>query len=412
MRTNVIRIITVLLSFCILINLGYQVYLRLSDPYQTEIVYDYTLNDSVQTQGLVFKDETIIQRPEGEGVVKYLYQNGDKIAKGANVAMLYQNEADVAATAQIEQLTAQIEQLEEAQSEGVKQEANISVVNQQLTNTYVEFIQQLEQGGGSDYASYRNDLTFMLNKRQIVTQKVTDFNGQIQTLNQQKSDLEASITSQPQAVNTSQAGYFEDKLDGYEEQLTHAYSDTVTANELKQLLEQYKEPDPSAEQQANIIGKVMTKPDLRYVALVPTAKLDQVKQGQACTLRFEDVDAVIEAEIYRIDKNPQQQESLVVFSITQITGNLISIRQNKAEVIFNSHTGLKIPKTALHTSEDGTPGVYIKHGANLNFKKVEILYENEEYILCAHHSTEQEYLQLYDTIIVQGKDLYDGKPIR
>ncbi len=412
MRTNVIRIITVLLSFCILINLGYQVYLRLSDPYQTEIVYDYTLNDSVQTEGLVFKDETIIQRPEGEGVVKYLYQNGDKIAKGANVAMLYQNEADVAATAQIEQLTAQIEQLEEAQSEGVKQEANISVVNQQLTNTYVEFIQQLEQGGGSDYASYRNDLTFMLNKRQIVTQKVTDFNGQIQTLNQQKSDLEASITSQPQAVNTSQAGYFEDKLDGYEEQLTHAYSDTVTANELKQLLEQYKEPDPSAEQQANIIGKVMTKPDLRYVALVPTAKLDQVKQGQACTLRFEDVDAVIEAEIYRIDKNPQQQESLVVFSITQITGNLISIRQNKAEVIFNSHTGLKIPKTALHTSEDGTPGVYIKHGANLNFKKVEILYENEEYILCAHHSTEQEYLQLYDTIIVQGKDLYDGKPIR
>lgn len=412
MRTNVIRIITVLLSFCILINLGYQVYLRLSDPYQTEIVYDYTLNDSVQTQGLVFKDETIIQRPEGEGVVKYLYQNGDKIAKGANVAMLYQNEADVAATAQIEQLTAQIEQLQEAQSEGVKQEANISVVNQQLTNTYVEFIQQLEQGGGSDYASYRNDLTFMLNKRQIVTQKVTDFNGQIQTLNQQKSDLEASITSQPQAVNTSQAGYFEDKLDGYEEQLTHAYSDTVTANELKQLLEQYKEPDPSAEQQANIIGKVMTKPDLRYVALVPTAKLDQVKQGQTCTLRFEDVDAVIEAEIYRIDKNPQQQESLVVFSITQITGNLISIRQNKAEVIFNSHTGLKIPKTALHTSEDGTPGVYIKHGANLNFKKVEILYENEEYILCAHHSTEQEYLQLYDTIIVQGKDLYDGKPIR
>ncbi len=119
---------------------------------------------------------------------------------------------------------------------------------------------------------------------------------------------------------------------------------------------------------------------------MPTAKLDQVKQGQACTLRFEDVDAVIEAEIYRIDKNPQQHESLVVFSITQITGNLISIRQNKAEVIFNSHTGLKIPKTALHTSEDGTPGVYIKHGANLNFKKVEILYENEEYILCAHHS--------------------------
>ena len=412
MRTNVIRIITVLLSFCILINLGYQVYLRLSDPYQTEIVYDYTLNDSVQTEGLVFKDETIIQRPEGEGVVKYLYQNGDKIAKGANVAMLYQNEADVAATAQIEQLTAQIEQLEEAQSEGVKQEANISVVNQQLTNTYVEFIQQLEQGGGSDYASYRNDLTFMLNKRQIVTQKVTDFNGQIQTLNQQKSELESSITSQPQAVNASQAGYFEDKLDGYEEQLTHAYSDTVTANELKQLLEQYKEPDPSAEQQTNIIGKVMTKPDLRYVALVPTAKLDQVKQGQTCTLRFEDVDAAIEAEIYRIDKNPQQHESLVVFSITQITGNLISIRQNKAEVIFNSHTGLKIPKTALHTSEDGTPGVYIKHGANLNFKKVEILYENEEYILCAHHSTEQEYLQLYDTIIVQGKDLYDGKPIR
>ena len=412
MRTNVIRVITVLLSACILINLGYQVYLRLSNPYQTEVVYDYTLNDSVQTEGLIFKDETIIQRPEGEGVVKYLYQNGDKIAKESNVAMLYQNEADVQATSQIEQLTAQIEQLEEAQSDGVKQEVNISVVNQQLTNTYVEFIEKLDRGEVSDYTSYQSDLTFMLNKRQIVTQKVTDFNGQIQTLNQQKSELEASITSQPQAVSTSQAGYFEDKLDGYEEQLTHAYSDTVTVSELRQLLEQYQEQGQSVEEQSNIIGKVMTKPDLRYVALIPTAKLDQVKEGQECTLRFEDVDAAIEAEIYRIDKDPQQQESLVVFSITQITGNLISIRQNQVEVIFNSYTGLKIPKNALHTSEDGTPGVYIQHGANLNFKKVEILYENEEYILCANHSTEQDYLQLYDTIIVQGKDLYDGKPIR
>ena len=56
-------------------------------------------------------------------------------------------------------------------------------------------------------------------------------------------------------------------------------------------------------------------------------------------------------------------------------------------------------------------GVYVKYGNIAKFRRIERLYENDEYILVEVNGkvgTANE-VRMYDEIIVNGTDLYDGK---
>ena len=62
---------------------------------------------------------------------------------------------------------------------------------------------------------------------------------------------------------------------------------------------------------------------------------------------------------------------------------------------------------------EGNRGVYVKYGNLQRFLKITILYEDENYILIpadGQLGTDNE-VRLYDEIIVQGKNLQDGKLI-
>ena len=73
--------------------------------------------------------------------------------------------------------------------------------------------------------------------------------------------------------------------------------------------------------------------------------------------------------------------------------------------------------------ENGVKGVYVKDGGTVRFKQVNVLVEEGDYLLVEQVATPEEtvkneetgeettvrYLELYDEVFVEGKDLYDGK---
>ena len=118
------------------------------------------------------------------------------------------------------------------------------------------------------------------------------------------------------------------------------------------------------------------------------------------------------ATITRIDRDDSGEYSLMVFEITQMSEALSLLRKDQAKIILSSSTGLRVPKSAIHLNDEGETGVYSIFGANMTFKKIDVIFENETYALCSYHTGESGYLQLYDTIIVKGKDLYDNKAVK
>ena len=52
----------------------------------------------------------------------------------------------------------------------------------------------------------------------------------------------------------------------------------------------------------------------------------------------------------------------------------------------------------------------MKVGEKVDFKKLDVLYRGDGFVLSnARDDSETQYLKLFDEIIVEGKDLYDGK---
>lgn len=98
------RFVIVLLSLFGVIFFAYQIYQIVYQPYQTQTVQLVNYADEVALEGVVLKDETVIQS-DYTGVVKYEYENSQKVLSGATVATVYANQSDLLSDNQIETLT-------------------------------------------------------------------------------------------------------------------------------------------------------------------------------------------------------------------------------------------------------------------------------------------------------------------
>ena len=91
--------------------------------------------------------------------------------------------------------------------------------------------------------------------------------------------------------------------------------------------------------------------------------------------------------------------------------DLANLRKEKAQLAFNEYKGLKISPTAIRVNDKGEKGVYVKTGNIIRFKKANVLYSSSDVIIAENKRGAQGYVKLYDDIVVEGTDLYDGKII-
>jgi hypothetical protein len=92
--------------------------------------------------------------------------------------------------------------------------------------------------------------------------------------------------------------------------------------------------------------------------------------------------------------------------------NFIDSRTTQARLLLEDYQGINIPNSALRMSdEDGSIGVYVQDGIVAKFRKVRQILSREDYTLVADTTDENGYLSLYENIIVEGRDLHEGKII-
>ena len=85
--TLVTRVVILTLFAAVLAYLGFYVWQGLSEPYQLVATYTYQMDDGLALDGVVVRQEAVI---EGRSELsEVLPQEGEKVAKGAAVALVY-----------------------------------------------------------------------------------------------------------------------------------------------------------------------------------------------------------------------------------------------------------------------------------------------------------------------------------
>ena len=145
------------------------------------------------------------------------------------------------------------------------------------------------------------------------------------------------------------------------------------------------------------------------------------------------IDGEIPAKILYVNQNSAENEkSVAVLQCNYMNDALSKLRQENVEIIVNEYEGLKISKSALHDDDitytvkddagnetekkERVQGVYVQYGMELVFKQVSIVYAGDDFIICNETPDKGKLLNgttvaLYDKVVTEGGDLFNGKII-
>ena len=412
---SVITFAMAAIAVALVIYFGFYVAKVFSEPYTTALAYTYTSNDSAEAVGILVRQETVL--PAQTGIVDVTRSEGEKVGVGQSVAQVYRDSQAQTNQADLEALADQIQLLEYSSDGGGVDSAA------KLDENILQAVTALHAASGvGDYNQLEDQVRTLKStvlKRGYVygnglgseelTQKLNDLKSQYAALKQQT----ASSTS---SVRAPQSGVFSTLVDGYETAVTPQTVFQLTSSSLSALLAgQGKEAGGG-------VGKLITSTRWYFAAALPVSVAERLKEGSTATLRFSgDFDQDIDMRVDQIGE-AEGDKSVVVFSTDRYLSQTTLLRQQTAELIFNSWSGLRIPKQALRMEkstytdketgqevQNNRLGVYALLGGRAEFKTVEVVTEGDDYYVVRSTTDESDALRAGDEVIVRATELYDGQ---
>ena len=367
------------------------------DPLTTTIAYQYQVEMSTVLSGYVVRDEAILT-DDTSGLLQLQRAEGERISDGGVVALVYADQATLDRQKEIQSLHTQIEQLQYAEEAALGAEVSLRL-DAQILQTIRDYRGALAADRLDTAEDCGAELRSLVMKRDYTYSDTEDLSAQMAELQSQLSSLRAQAGSSVRQITAPQAGLYSAVVDGYENILTPESLETLTPRTLAALEE-------SEAQTLQESGRLK----LRFAKGV----------GRDLSVKLTHIS---EAEGGRV---------VAVFQGDTYLSELTLLRQQSAEVIRQTTTGIRVPKEALRvrertvTDEDGNEsvvsetGVYCMVGMKARFKPVDVLYSGDDFALVrstldtaeeVSKTQEQIRLRAGDEVIITAYDLYDGKVI-
>ncbi len=419
------RILVAALTILAVVYVAYLLISSNFDMYPTENVIKSTITDKIYTNAFIIRDESVINN-DTSGVLSYSVDDSEEVKAGGEIAKVYSNENDAVAQSKANSLEEQLNNLKALQNNNTTQNVGIDTINNNISSSIVNYIAGLNNGDIFTADKNANNLIYSINQRQLYTGKIQNFNSEIASLQAQIDELRNNSGNSIGSITSKRSGYFSSHCDGYENAIKYSDIDKLKLKDLSNIKKQNVNN--------NNAGKVVG--DLNwYVACeisADDANALSLWDGFV-TVLFSDASAEsIPAKIKRIHKESKESNALLILECDYMDTDLIEVRQEPVEIGLGTYTGLRVSRKAIHddyvekvtyddnnneiTEKKKVQGVYVLHGSEVQFKQIVIIYANDDYVLCDPEPDEDELfngktVSLYDQVILEGDDLYDGKVV-
>ena len=199
----------------------------------------------------------------------------------------------------------------------------------------------------------------------------------------------------------AQSGYFVSKTDGYEKAFPN--------DDLSQITPEFLSSVKPKEKGANVIGKIVSDYEWYIATVLPLNDSLKYKEDQELKLLTTIKSSpTLAVTVKQINISEETENAVIIFACNDMNSELATIRTASMTVVDKEYSGLRVPKKALRVV-DSQKGVYVQTGMQINFVPVQIVYRQDDYIICEKKNENGNFLKLYDKVVVKGKNLYDGK---
>ena len=403
---------------------GIQAVQYVDDPLSVTLAYRYEVERTVDLTGFVVREERVLA-DEGDGLLRVQRAEGERVAAGGTVASVYADQASLDRQAEIESLEGRVEQLQYAQDLALAAETTRKL-DAQIAQNLLEYRRFLAANRLYDAESTALELRALVLKRDYSDAGNGDIAVQLQELGARLLALRSQAEGTVRRVTAPEAGLYSAEVDGYETVLTPGMLEGLTPSALSGLT-----ADPST---VSRTGKLVLGDEWYYAAVLSAddavaLRERQAENGGTLPLRFSrGVDRDLPVTLESI--GPRENGRVVaVFRGTSYLRELTLLRQQRAQIVTGSITGIRVPRESLraeraYLDEDGKAaaeertGVYCLVGREARFKPVEVVYSAESFVLVTPEAgldperDAKRIIRPGEQIIVSARGLFDGKVLQ
>ena len=418
-RYGIITICVLLVGYFLVMVINSN--LNSSNAVVTEIAKEFQFEETISAEGFVVRNETLLQY-DGSKVLYYTAKDGEIVAAGSDVALVFSDENDALNYTKYKELCEEIEELENLNTSHENVKIDYSAVDKQINLDIVSIISSVNSNIHSEINNAADDLIYSINQRQIITGKVDSFDSRIAQLKSQAEQHSAAASACVDTVTldgNTPGGYFVASADGYENIYSYTNIEELT-------VDSYKTDITPKEVSDNTIGKIVSGLNWYVVCKLSADDALTLSHGTESTevTFYNTTCRDLPMTLVALNQASKQSEAIAVFKCNYMSAPISHLRNETVQIKVNSFNGIKVSKEALHNDYVTTPdgdskkvlGVYITYGNKLEFKEVSIIHSDSEFVIVDPNPENGkllsgETIQINDEIVVKGEGLYAGKSV-
>lgn len=381
--------------------------------YETENATYYEVSDVSSFQGVYVRDESV-ESYSGTGAVRYCVDDGAKLGVGSVIAEVYSDAVQIDLRSRIAEKEDEIAMLRKIENPGTSENAQPANLASLINEQFKSMIRLRERQDYSAMSNSKQDMTVLMSTYEKVTGSGVDFNDRIVALEDEVSRLTAQLSAPEKTIPAPESAYFVSFVDGYEDILTPDKMYTLTPEQLSGISDDGTLTATNAGEQ--VIGKLIRDYAWYIVGVFDNRKM-HLSEGDRTKIRLESVPQELTVEVVSLYATGEIDKTQAVFRCDELTHDTVQHRTERVEIVRDTVEGIRVPRSAIRfktlteeqTDEDGNvttttndyKGVYVLVGETPEFRKIDVIYEDENYYLSSLDAG-GGYIALYDDIIVKG----------
>lgn len=417
--SNRIKLGSILIVLFLLLYIPSVIFWVYGKNVSTDIVRMGDIQDSVNLEAIIVRDEVVLNSPIGGKCIKEINEGEKAMVNGRIATVLNQSSEKL-----LEDLKALDVKIIDAQK---KRNENLELFSddlKKLENEIEEKLKEVIKIGNTNELSkstqLKKEVDELIQKKATIAGSLSKPDSHIQSLLNEKSNLQRRINENTRDIRTSISGVVSYTIDGYEDTLKPDIISELTPKDVEKVEERgiQKNLEEVGVEQGKPFAKIITDVDYYLIMSLDSKLAKDYKIDDDLQIRLNELGKVVSGIVFYRSNN-MDGKSILAVKVSNSLSETANMRKLNVDLIKKSFSGLKVPLRSLRNIdlENKTAELCLVKADRARYVKVEIVGKNEEFAIIKNmdlsktDSKNGYSVSLYSSYIVNPINIEEGQTI-
>ena len=388
-------VVLILAIYCL-----YKVVALIQNPTDTFTVEQGKIYQEESTTGYIIREETVVRGSNYKNGMAQIKTEGERVAKNEAIFRYYSNNEETLIK-KIAELDTKIDEAMDGQVDLFP--SDVKALEKQIEEKVISLV---EANDLQTIRETKKEISNSITKKAKIAGELSPAGSYLKKLIDERGKYENQLNEGAEYLEAPISGVVSYKVDGYEEILTPDNFNNLT----KEFLQSIDIKTGQVVADSVESGKIINNFECYVACILNSEQAKNAEVGDIVTLRLPN-NAEVSSSIEYISY--EDDDVILVLKLTEQVQELVSYRKISFDIIWWSHSGKKIPNSAIGTEQKGDNEInyVIRTRAGYQDKiLIKIMKQNSKYAIVENYTNAELQELSYSTEEIYGRKtltLYD-----